>query len=1058
MLKLTRVALLVTSALMASSQVSAQVTSSGVRGQVVDAQGTPVSNVTVEVIHTPTGTRKTLITTGNGIFQAKGLTVGGPYIIKLQDGSQMQANSIDDLFLQLGRTASIELVAAPQQAEFETISITGTAQMAGAYKEGPGSEFNESDIVNTPAISRDIKSLLKRDSKIVVDPTADGGPALSIAGGNVRGNSLTVDGVKQNDDFGLNKNGYPGRRTPISLDAIEQLSVNIAPFDVTYGDFQGGNVNVVTKSGSNEFHGSVFYFRSDDSLLGDKSDGEDLNIGAFEEDTYGFSVGGPILQDKLFFFASYEKFKASSPYQFTLDNLDGVVNPNERQGVSQADFDRIKKIANDVWNYDIGGFNVPKDEEDEKLLLKLDWYINDDHRASLTYQDNEGNSIRDYWAETFPNASTATAESNRYNQAETLKATSLQVFSDWSDDLSTEFKLHSKKVTTAQDPLLGANFGQMKITTPNGGALFIGPDQFRHANALTNERFGWKLKADYYLSDSHLLTFGWEHEELEIWNLFVFGSLGMTDFSSIENFEKNVGVHVFQNSLDGVAANAVDSFEYSVNTFYVQDEWSATDDLTLTFGLRYSKYSNDDKPTLNQAFVDRHGYSNQENFDGLSLLEPRVGATYNLDDNTVIRAGVGLFGGGGPNVWLSNSYGNDGIRKAFRVCASEQTGIPVQFVARCDHDGRGTPQAVLDQLKAAQGNNNENTNSIHPDFEIPSTWKLALGVERTQDLGPLGEDWLLTGDVIVSKVNNAAIYRELNLETTGTAPDDRPLYNTPAPFDLSLENTSKGGGQVWSFSASKSFYTDHGTYMFDAGYTYQDITEVNPGNAFVAFEGYSMPANYDFQKEVEYNSEFEVRHTISANLTWQNEVFGDNTTSITLAYNGRSGRHYSHTMRTAGTFGGFVGFASWDGYSSQSLYIPTGADDALVSFAPGFDTDGFFAYINSEDCLSDNAGSISRRHACTSSWINRFDLRLLQEVRITDEQSIEVIFDIENLGNLLNDDWGRVEGYVQPFNAPVVDVAIQGDQYVYSNFTKPEPTVAKIPSVWKVQLGVRYKF
>lgn len=1046
MRKLSRVALLVSAALLASTQVSAQVTSSGIRGQLLDAQGNPLSGVTVEVIHTPTGSKKTLTTTDNGVFQSSGLTVGGPYTVKLKDGSQYKAGNITDLFLQLGRTASVELQAA-KAANIEVISVKGTAAMAGAFKKGPSSEYSEDDIAKTAAIGRDFKSLLKRNSKVMVDPTADGGPALSIAGGNVRGNSLTVDGVKQNDDFGLNKNGYPGRRSPISLDAIEQLSVNIAPFDVTYGDFQGGSVNVVTKSGTNEFHGSVFYYRSDDSFIGDESEGQDLNIGDFSEDTYGFTLGGPLVEDKLFFFASYEKFKSTSPYQFSLDNQNGNIEPNEKIGVTQGDFNEIASIARDVWGYEIGGYDVDKEEEAENLLLKFDWYINDDHRASLTYQDNEGNTVRDFWGETFPNANWATAESNRYNQAETLKALSLQIFSDWSADFSTEFKFSNKEVDTNQDPLLGANFGQMLIGTPNGGQLYIGPDQFRHANILGNDRQGWKFKGDYYLNDEHKLSFGWEHESLEIYNLFVFGALGMTTFDSIEDFRNNQGSHVFQNSLDGNPLSAVDQFEYDQDVFYIQDEWSATDDLTITYGLRYTQYSNDDLPVLNTDFVARHGYSNQGNFDGLDMVEPRLGFTYTYDGKTVIRGGLGLFGGGGPNVWLSNSYGNDGRRKTFAGCDNE-----------C-FDGRSTPQEVLDFLAAGGfSGGNSDTNSVSPDFEIPSMWKFNIGFDRRQDLGFLGEDWLITTDLIISSVKDAAKYRELNLEQTDTAPDGRPIYNTPGPFDLSLENTDKGGAVVATLGFSKNFYTDYGTFSFDISYTYQDVTEVNPGNAFVAFEGYSMPANADFQSDEEYNSEFEVRHSYTSNLTWSNEVFGDNTTSISISYNGRKGRHFSHTMRSNGTFGGFAGFASWDGYNSQSLYIPTGIDDPLVTYADGFNSTGFFNYINANSCLSGNAGSISRRHACTSAEIHRFDVRLLQEIQLTGDQAIELILDIENFGNMLNDDWGRAEGFVQPFNAPVVDAAIVDGKYEYSNFTLPTPTVSKVPSVWKIQLGLRYKF
>lgn len=1019
-------------------------TASAIRGQVVDATGKALSNVTVKITHQPTGTTKTIVTSAGGVFQLRGLTVGGPYLVQIAGGTELKFDNINDLFLKLGEAAKISLVATPKE-EVERITVTGQQTMGGTFKKGPSKEFSSDDIADTAAISRDLKSILKKDSRMVVDTTADGGPALSIAGGSVRGNSLTVDGVKQNDDFGLNKNGYPGRRSPISLDAIEQLVVNIAPYEVTYGDFQGGNINIVTKSGTNEFHGTGFYYRSDDSLAGTKSEGQNLNIGNFSEDTYGFTLGGPIIKDKLFFFASYEKFKATKPYQFTLDNENGVVEPNEKIGVTQADFDQISNIAKNVWGYDIGGYDITSPEQAENILLKFDWYATEDTRASFTYQDNKGNTVRDFWGETFPNAPWATAESNRYNMKETLKAYSLQVFTDWTDDFSTELKIARKEVNTAQDPLLGANFGQMLITTDNGGQLYIGPDQFRHANALANNRDMFKLKADYYATDEHLITFGIERETLDITNTFVFGSLGMTNFDSVFSFENNLGFHVFQNALSGNANDAIDKFQYTTTTVYAQDEWSITNEFSLTYGARYTKYSNNDKPILNDNFVARHGYDNQNNFDGLSLFEPRFGFNWTYDDQTVIRGGVGLFGGGAPNVWLSNSYGNDGVRKTFAGC-----------FGGC-FDGKSTPQEVLDFLAVGGfSGGNSDTNSIAPGFNIPSVWKLNLSVDRRQDLGVLGDDWLLGASVIISTVKDAAIYQELNLAKVDTAPDGRPIYDSPAPFDLSLTNTSKGKGQVWTFTAEKNFYTDHGNYNFSAGYTYQDITEVNPGNAFVAFEGYSMPANDDFQKQNVFNSEYEVQHRIVANLSWSDTLFGDNLTTVSLAYTGRSGRHFSHTMRTNGTFGGFAGFASWDGYSSQSFYVPDGENDALVTYADGFDKTGFFDYINNTSCLT--PGSISQRHSCSSTWLNRLDLHVMQEFAITGEHKIEISFDIENLGNLLNNNWGRAESYNQPFNAPVIDVTIENGQYVYSNFTKPTPTVAKIPSVWKAQLGLRYRF
>ncbi len=1054
-------AIITATALYTVSPAQASDTSSSIRGQVIDATGNTLANVSVVVVHQPTGYKKTLTTTDGGVFQAKGLPVGGPYIVSIAGGTELKFENVNDLFLKLGEASKISLVAqsATASPEIERITVTGQLAMAGTYSKGPSKEFSDEDILNTAAISRDLKSILKSDSRMVVDTTADGGPALSIGGGNVRGNSLTVDGVKQNDDFGLNKNGYPGRRSPIALDAIEQLAVNIAPFEVTYGDFQGGNLNIVTKSGTNEFHGSAYVYRTDDGMAGEKSEGSDLNIGSFSEDTMGFTLGGPIIKDTLFFFASYEKFESTKPYQFTLDNENGTADPGEKAGVTQADFNQIAQIAQDVWNYDIGGYDTTSEENAENLLVKFDWFINDDHRASFTYQDNEGNTVRDFWGETFPNANWATSESNRYNMTESLTAYSLQVFSDWSADLSTELKIARKEVTTHQDSL-GGDFGQMLITTDNGGQLYIGPDQFRHANALGNNRDMFKFKADYYLTDDHLITAGFEHEKLDIYNEFVFGSLGMTTFDSVFAFENNLGFHVFQNALTGNAKDALDEFEYTTDTFYLQDEWTVNDELTLRYGFRYTTYTNDIKPVSNHFFEERHGYSNQGNFDDLELFEPRVGFNYTYDDDTVIRGGFGLFGGGAPNVWLSNSYGNDGIRKAFTGC-----------FGGC-FDGVNQPAEIMDPANPISLPNggfdggNANTNSVHPSFEIPSSWKYNLGIERRQDLGMLGDNWNLTADVIFTQVKNAAVYRELNMGTASSAakaPDGRPIYPITFPFDLSLENTDKGEGQVWTFTADKNFYTDFGNINFSMGYTYQDITEVNPGNAFVAFEGYSMPANDDFQSDKVYNSEFEVRHRFTANVTWSDELFGNNLTTVSLSMTSRDGRHFSHTMGThtgndfvPGAFGGFVGFASWDGYNSQSLYVPNGSSDPLVTYAEGFDQQGFQDYLASQSCLT--AGTISRRHACTSEWMTRLDLHMMQEITISGDHKLEITFDVENIGNMLNDDWGRAESYTQPFNAPVVNVAIENGQYVYSNFSKPSPTVAKIPSVWKAQLGLRYRF
>ncbi len=348
-----------------------------------------------------------------------------------------------------------------------------TGQQGGqAVQVGVGRDFDRATIDGTPSISRDFISTLATDPKILVDNSVARGPAVSFAGQNFRYNSVTIDGVAQNDNFGLSKNASATQRTPISIDAIEAVNVNIAPYDVTYGNFIGGNINIVTKSGTNDFEGSVFYFSTDDSLTGDESDGVKLAIGDFSEDTYGFTFGGPIVEDKLFFFTNYEKFETDRPSNTqTIDNI---------AGVTQADVDRVRSILQSEYGFDPGPFAANDTDEDEKILLKLDWFINDDHRAVATYQVADGDVIFDDFPEV------AVLQSNRYNINEKLTAFSAQLFSNWSDNFSTELKIGSKDVENRQISVDTTN-PDFAITAPGGGTIAAGGDRFRHTNELDNE-------------------------------------------------------------------------------------------------------------------------------------------------------------------------------------------------------------------------------------------------------------------------------------------------------------------------------------------------------------------------------------------------------------------------------------------------------------------------------------------------------------------------------------------------------------------------------------------
>ena len=411
-----------------------------------------------------------------------------------------------------------------------------------------------------------------------------------MAGQNFRFNSITIDGVAQNDNFGLSKNASATQRAPISIDAVEAINVNIAPFDVTYGNFVGGNINIVTKSGSNDFQGTVFGVTTGDSFTGNESDGVDLGVGDFDEQVLGLTVGGPLVKDKVFFVVNYENFDTTTPSNTqTLDNISGV---------TQADIDEVTDILRNDYGFDPGRFDATDDDEDEKILLKIGANLAENHRADLTYQVADGDVLFDDFPEI------AVLQSNRYNINEKLTALSAQVFSNWTSSFSTEVKIGSKDVENRQISI-STDTPDFTISTPGGGTIAAGGDRFRHTNELDNESQIFRLRADYQAGD-HLLTAGIEQEEYTVRNLFLPFSKGNYVFFSIDDLrDRNVGFVLYGNSNTGIAGDAEANFDLAVNSAYVQDEWAVADNFTLKFGFRYDEYSNSDAVPFNPNFQAR---------------------------------------------------------------------------------------------------------------------------------------------------------------------------------------------------------------------------------------------------------------------------------------------------------------------------------------------------------------------------------------------------------------------------------------------------------------------
>ena len=709
-----RTAIAVAMAVGMSTTALAQETSSSISGVVSGPQGNPDAGTIVKIIHVPSGTTKTATTGGTGQFSAKGLRVGGPYTIEV-DSNKFQDKTVKGVFLNLGETFGLD-VALEAAQDVEKIVVTASATNLSVMGEkGPSSNFNFEDIQNAPAINRDITDIVRSDPRIFVDEANNG---VQCAGSSPRFNNLTLDGVQLNDSFGLNSNGYPTVRQPFSFDVIDQITVELAPFDVQYGGFTACNFNAVSKSGTNELVGSAFIDYSSDSLKGDTIDGQKVETGNYTDKRYGVTLGMPLIKDTLFFFGSYEKLDGAELFNYS------AVDSGR---ISAEEVARVQQISQDVYGYDAGGMPASAPVEDEKLLLKLDWNINDDHRASFVYNYNDGFSL----AQSDESSSRLPLSNHYYERGAELNSMVLSLYSDWSSDFSTELRIGKTDLDVRQISTDGASgFAEVQVRTNTGGTIYLGPDDSRQANDLDWDNFTFKLAGTYYLDD-HTITAGVEYVNLNVFNLFMQHTEGEYRFRSIDDFESGKIDRIYYNNSAGTnnENDAGANFSYSIGTLYMQDDFSVTDDLTVKFGLRYDVWDTDDVPTPNQSFEDRYGFSNNGSVDGLSLLQPRFGFNYVVNENMEIRGGVGLYSGGAPNVWISNAYSNDGVTNI----GTREFNIPgfTGNLFTTDFNGGGqpifdVPQALFDRVANTTGGDGQ-VNATDTNFEVPREWKYSLG-------------------------------------------------------------------------------------------------------------------------------------------------------------------------------------------------------------------------------------------------------------------------------------------------------------------------------------------
>ena len=818
-IRLTKLALALSIALSAAPTF-AQNTTSAIGGRVSGADGAPAAGAQVQILHTESGSVSNVVTDAEGRYVARGLRVGGPYTIIITKNGITEKR--ENVFVQLAETAAVDATLGQQM---QTVSVTGTSAARSAIfsnsSMGSVTTLTRTDLETQASINRNLQDFARLDPR--VSQTDKDRGEMSVAGQNSRYNSMTIDGVAINDTFGLEANGSPTARQPISMEAIASVQVNVANYDVTQRGYTGANVNAVTKSGTNEYHGGAYYVTRDDNLVGkryNRSTDSYVEAPPFKENTKGLWVSGPLIQDKLFFFALAENYESSrsGPEFGAIGSGSGTT-----VGISPAQIAKIQDIAKTRYGFDIGSTDVPSGTKmkSEERMFKVDWNISDDHRANFRYSKTSQNEP------IFPGFSQSgvALSSQFYNQDKSIETVVAQVFSDWTPSFSTEFKASQRDydsvpINNARLPNMSFQFsGPLPSDAPTGtrtGNRFLntGTEISRQNNVLGTKTLDLYAGANYLLGD-HEIKFGADYTSNEVYNAFLQNVYGNYTFACDNNFTYNdvpgltgttncsnasaaqINAAIYENFsrgrptsytvqlpvAGGSLSNAIAQFTMKNTGFFLQDNWTVNKNLTVSAGVRVDLTDVDNTPLRNAAVAQPtiagtaatggrqtggYGLDNTKTLDGNKLWQPRVGFNYKFDSARPmqLRGGAGLFQGSAATVWMSNPFSNPGAATRTITCSGNGA-------TRCPAvDGTFTPD-VNAQKSVAGATPAANVDILSPDLKQPSIWKANLAFEHELPWNGL----VFGAELLATKNKDAIFYQHLNLGApTATGVDGRALY------------------------------------------------------------------------------------------------------------------------------------------------------------------------------------------------------------------------------------------------------------------------------------------
>ena len=1056
----------------------AQVTTASMSG-VVTSNGEPVIGATIMAVHQPSGTNYGTITNLDGRFDLQGMRTGGPYEITISYIGYQTA-VYQEVMLQLGETYNLNVELHESSEELDEVVVTAARTRFVTEKTGAALNISNEKMNNLPTINRSIEDIAR------LSPYASG---MSIAGGDGRSTNFTVDGANFNNNFGLS-DGLPGGGNPISMDAIEEVQVVVAPFDVRQTNFIGGGINAITKSGTNTFKGTAYTYHQNQNMRGNNIDGEDLGARPAEsKHIYGATFGGPIVKDKLFFFANVEYEKV--PQQ--------VIQWRARQDGEAADADNyvsrtyasdMEKVANHLrekYGYDPGSYtDFPADETNLKLLGRIDWNINDNHKLAVRYNYTKntawnapnGNS-GDFLAGGRLNGTSRVGQmsmafaNSMYSMDNLVNSVSADLNSRFSDKVSNQLlftytNIQDKRGSNSDvfpfiDIMAGKNADGSQIMEPY---ISAGYELFTYNNAVNNKIFNVTDNFTYFLGD-HKLTAGISYEHQLANNAYMREGSGYYRYSSLEDFLNDeapeaVALTYGYNGESNPTAQVV----FNQLGFYLQDEWNIQENFKLTYGMRFDElFFNDDDIMRNNAVyaLDFNGRHIDTGAWPKARMQfsPRVGFVWDVfkDKSLKVRGGTGLFTGRLPLVYFTNMPTNSGmIQTTVTYGHNYNTGEVSPELELFKGGIETTVDGMIDKLglprniSPEDGRLQSKIAGVDHDFKMPQVWKTSVAVDYQL---PVAFPFTATAEFMYTKNVNAVTVENYNIQDASgwerfNGADNRLIYpDNYTYYDninaVVLTNTHKGHGYTANLTLNA---TPVRNLDLMAAYTHTEFKEVSglPGSdplstwqGMLTIDG----SNYG---------------------TVQRSPFTNNKVTNGLHFN----LYYAGYSPTSTSYA-YTNDMNGDGINNDLMYIPK--DDSEIQFVDDADRTAFWNFVNQDSYLSSHKGEYAEAYAGRAPWVHRFDFRIAQDFSIKAGKSnntLQISLDFMNVGNMLNHAWGVTKtntisngGRILTYEGMDANNRPTFSMWKDGNGNAPTETYSlnrNYNECWSFQVGVRYIF